>query len=278
MKKVDYLPEGVECPVLLTIDCDAEVGMASIRPREERFWMSQGEYEPRAGIWRLLSTLRKHEVIATFCVVGKVAEAYPFIITTIHGDGHEIANHGYTHTPYIKLTEEQERFEIMKTGELLERITGEKVVGHRTPLWNPSTRTIRILEELGYLWNSDSLNDDVPYFNEVDGRTSSIVELPPSHSLNDWGQLIQFRITPRDMLDVWTTEFDILYSEGKMFNLTLHPFEIGRPARTAVLDKLLAHIKAKRGAKFMRAKELAILFAEHAKKKHLKETADSNAL
>jgi peptidoglycan/xylan/chitin deacetylase (PgdA/CDA1 family) len=253
MAKYMRFQEVNEMEVLLTIDLDGEAGMASIRPPDQPFWISQGEYGPRVGAKRLLKLLEKHGVKATFCVVGQVAEKYPDLIRDIHDKGHEIAMHGYTHKPYLELTEEEEIAELKKTSEILEQITGEKPLGHRTPLWNPSPRTLKNLEQMGVMWNSDFLNDDESYLH----KEAKIVEIPPSHSLNDWAQLIQFRVPPADMLDIWKKEFDVLYKEGKQFVLTLHPFEIGRPARIQVLDEIITYAKGHEGVEFMRCIDVA---------------------
>ncbi|MCK4589882.1 MAG: polysaccharide deacetylase family protein [Nanoarchaeota archaeon] len=239
-------------PILLTIDLDGATGMESIHPKEHIFWTAQGEYGPRVGVHRILELLKKENVKATFCIVGKVAEQYPELIKKINGQGHEIAIHGYHHKPYVDMTEEEEREDIIKTAQLLESLTGKKPVGNRTPLWNPSPRTIKILEEHGFKWNSDFLNDDIPYFHPE----STILEIPPSAALNDWAQLTQFRLAPKDMKKVWFDEFDTLYKEGKSFVLTLHPFDMGRPSRLIVLRELIEYIKKHENAEFMRCIDL----------------------
>src|SRR3989338_10168625 len=209
-------------PVLITLDLDGAVGMQSIHPKNHMFWSSMGDYGPRVGIYRVLELLKKEKILATVCVVGKLAEQYPKLIKQISDDGHELAVHGYEHKPYVDMDLKEEKEDIIKTREIIEKITGKKPVGNRTPLWNPSKRTIRILDGLGFKWNSDFLNEDIPYYHEVDGRTTSILEIPPSAALNDWAQLIQFRLPPSDMKKVWISEFDGLYKEKKCFVLTLH--------------------------------------------------------
>jgi peptidoglycan/xylan/chitin deacetylase (PgdA/CDA1 family) len=146
-------------PVLLTFDLDGETAFEEMHPGVS-YWVTQGGYGPRRGVYRILDLLDESEIKATFCVVGLTAERYPEAVEEIVSRGHEVACHGYTHRGYNALEPEEEREGIVTSRKILEEFTGERVVGHRTPRWRPSGRTHRLLEELGFTWNSDYMGAD----------------------------------------------------------------------------------------------------------------------
>ena len=76
--------------------------------------MTEGEFGPRVGIWRILDLLDKYEIKATFFVPGWTAESYPEPVKEIDKRGHEVAHHGYNHLWANKLNIEEERSEIEK--------------------------------------------------------------------------------------------------------------------------------------------------------------------
>ncbi len=92
---------------------------------------------------RLLETLKRSNVQATFFVIGKDAERYPELLQRAVADGHLIANHTYSH-PYLFcfLTPGRLRSEIEKGQEAIERVCGHRPryfrspVGLRHPLLN----------------------------------------------------------------------------------------------------------------------------------------------
>jgi peptidoglycan/xylan/chitin deacetylase (PgdA/CDA1 family) len=244
-------------PILITIDFDGEVGLAAMPGRDKPLWISHGEFEARVGVERLLRLFDREKIKATFCIVGQIAQRYPKIVQTIANKCHEIGAHGWTHRAYVELNPEEEEQEIVKTKTVLEKTVGKLVVGHRTPLWNPSPNTIPLLIKHRFLWNSDFLNDELPYFHKINGKPTKLVEIPPNFSLNDWAQLTQFRQDPYAMFQTWRDEFDVLYKEKKIYCLTLHPLEIGRGARVAWLERLINYIKKHKNIKFMTCQELA---------------------
>ncbi len=91
----------------------------------------------RAGdrIARLVDLLEERGKVATFFIVGELAEHYPELIRRIAGAGFEIASHSYSHLkmdPANRRTCEQD---ITRSKHLLEDISGREVVGYRSPTW-----------------------------------------------------------------------------------------------------------------------------------------------
>lgn len=105
----------------------------------------------------VLDMLARHEIKATFFVLGWVAERYPDIVKRIVSDGHEVASHGFAHERLNKLSPSQFRDNVSRTKMLLEDITGAEVCGYRAPSYSISKNTLWAYEELeqaGYRYSS----------------------------------------------------------------------------------------------------------------------------
>ena len=237
-------------PVLLTFDLDGETAFEEMHPGIP-YWVTQGEYGPRVGVYRILDLLEREEIRATFCVVGLTAESYPESVEAIVEGGHELAVHGYTHRGYNALEPEEERAGIIKTREILTEFAGEEPVGHRTPRWRPSTRTHGLLNELGFLWNSDHMGSEAPFYNVIDGEVSNLLEIPVAYNLDDWPFYFDWGTPVDEVLDVWRMEFDSRYRDGTVFCLTNHPQVTGRPSRIVILEKLIDYLKGVQDVEFM---------------------------
>lgn len=109
----------------------------------------------------ILETLRKENVKATFFMVGQWVEKFPNEVKLIAKDGHDVANHSYSHLRMGVLDKNKIRSEIIKCGEKLSEISESKVDLFRAPYGDYSNNVIRIAKELGYFtiqWNVDSLD------------------------------------------------------------------------------------------------------------------------
>jgi polysaccharide deacetylase family protein (PEP-CTERM system associated) len=118
---------------ILTVDvedwyhiCDVE----HILPRS--IW---GQYESRIlfNLEKILALFSRFKVKATFFVLGYIAERTPETVTLIQREGHEVASHGYSHLPVYKQTEEEFLQDLLRSKNLIEGMTGEKVIGYRAP-------------------------------------------------------------------------------------------------------------------------------------------------
>lgn len=109
----------------------------------------------------LLETLARHEIKATFFLVGFWVERYPDMAKKISDAGHEIGNHSSTHPHMPTLNVEQITFEISRTHELIKEATGQEARLFRPPFGEYSNRVIETLDTLNYLtiqWSVDSLD------------------------------------------------------------------------------------------------------------------------
>ena len=80
-----------------------------------------------ANTRRVLELFGRHDVRATFFVLGWVAERYPALVRDIGAAGHEVASHGFGHERLTNITREEFRDGIVRTKHLLEDMTGTKV-------------------------------------------------------------------------------------------------------------------------------------------------------
>ena len=107
---------------------------------------------------RLLDLFRKYNAHCSFFILGSVAEKYPQTIRRIHEAGHEIASHGYGHKSLLEMTADEFRSDVRRTSDILESLTGTKVLGFRAPSFSVSAEMLPwyygTLEELGYVYSS----------------------------------------------------------------------------------------------------------------------------
>jgi peptidoglycan/xylan/chitin deacetylase (PgdA/CDA1 family) len=246
-------PGGARVAVLLSFDVDNET--ISLRFGQPTIGdLSQGEYGARVALGRVIALLDRYEIPASFFIPAVSLRLHPEMADTIKRSGrHEFAVHGWIHEMNTGMPAESEREMVVRALRELEEMTGYKPVGYRAPSWNFSANTLAIIRELGFLYDSSLMADDTPYEITADGQATGIVELPVEWILDD-APLFNPRgnayASPRDVLQVWTDEFDRAYEERGMFLLTMHPHYIGHRSRIVILDRLIAHIRSKPGVWF----------------------------
>ena len=264
-------PGDTRCVAMLTFDVDGPSGTLNRNPElaDQPSVISMGEFGPRVAVPRILDLLDGHDVPATFFVPGWVAERHEAMVRTIADRGHEIAHHGYLHEPPATLGSREAEAEVLDRGSsILEGITGGRPRGYRSPSWELSAHSLELLSERGFAYDSSLMGDDSPYF--VDAGAERLVELPVHWSLDDAPYYtfspVQGRTaamaTPKDVLTAWTWEFEGAYRHGRAFILTMHPHTSGRFARLEALERLIRHMQARPGVRFMRCIDVAQSWTE----------------
>lgn len=261
-------PRDKRCAVTLTFDFDAETVWLSRDPANKNrpVTLSQGKYGAKIAVPRILRLLRKYKVPATFFTPGWVIENHRSVVEEILSNGHEIAHHGYLHEWPDTLSLDDEKKILDKGIEIIRDLTGQKPKGYRSPAWEFSVNTLRLLVERGFLYSSNMMDDEIPYLHTVDDKPTDLVELPVQWLLDDapnfmFGSARQpinrVIATPMKTYRLFASEFDGLYADGKLFNLTMHPQLTGRPSRTRMLEKLIRHIKARPDVWFAKCADVA---------------------
>ena len=96
----------------------------------------------------LLELFSKYKVKATFFVVGYFAEKFPKLINEIQEEGHEIGSHSFSHIDLRKTSKIEIEKDLIKSFDVLENVTGEKVIGFRAPFFSIDTNNSWVLSFL----------------------------------------------------------------------------------------------------------------------------------
>src|SRR5579875_288399 len=243
-------PAGFRGAVALTFDVDAESVMLAADPEhaERASLMSHQRYGPAVGVPRILRILAERGLRATFFVPGYTAEQHPEVVAAICGGGHEIAHHGYLHELLTSAGEAAEREYLERGLEALDKIAGVRPAGYRAPWWETTPRTLGLLAEYGFSYDSSLFDADLPGIRQTpDGE---IVEIPVSWALDDWERYAFWPgVTGSGVIERasavaehWWEEVLAYEDEGGCCVLTMHPFLSGRPARAKALAGLIDRI------------------------------------
>ena len=90
----------------------------------------------------ILKLLERYNVQATFFCLGFIAETHPELIENIQAKGHELGTHGYYHTDVRKMTSESFESDLKKSIQIIEKISGDKVLGFRAPFFSISKKNL----------------------------------------------------------------------------------------------------------------------------------------
>ncbi|MDH3601893.1 MAG: allantoinase PuuE [Candidatus Tectomicrobia bacterium] len=224
------------------------------------------EYGSRVGFWRLMTIFQDNDVKVTFYACAQALEKNPEAAQEITRAGHEVCSHGNRWEEHFRLEPEQERQAIRQAIVSLERTTGQRPLGWYCR-YGPSVNTRRLLvEEGGFLYDSDAYNDDLPYFVTVSGQPHLVI--PYTLDANDfkfWNA--PGFVTPNQFFEYLKETFDQLYREGAsnptMMSVGLHLRIVGRPARAAALDRFIKYAKGLPGVWFTRRIDIARWWLEH---------------
>jgi putative urate catabolism protein len=204
------------------------------------------EYGARVGVWRLLKIMADRQVPFTVYAVGMAFERNPRVAEAMAAAGCDFVDHGWRWIGYHTIDEETEREHIRRSVEIISRLTGRRPLGWYVGTPSPATRRL-VVEEGGFLYDSDAYNDELPYWNHDYGRPHLIIP----HTLDDndtrlarglgWGQAGDFYTSLKD-------NFDALYAAGeeapRMMTVAVHCRLAGKPGRAAAFAKFIDYVLA----------------------------------
>jgi putative urate catabolism protein len=222
-----YLHEVVGAP--------ATIGLRNLNTE------SMFEFGSRAGFWRVHRIFTKYQMPLTVYAVAQALERNPEAARAMVDAGWEVASHGWRWIDYLEFPEEEERAHMRRAIQRIEHICGQRPVGWYTGRVSERTRRL-VVEEGGFLYDSDSYADELPYWVEIGGRQHLVI--PYTLDVNDLKFLIPNGfVTADDFHDYLVESFERLYDEGgRMMSVGLHCRIVGRPGRAAAIDRFLAHV------------------------------------
>jgi peptidoglycan/xylan/chitin deacetylase (PgdA/CDA1 family) len=135
---------------------------------------------------------------------------------------------------------------MLRSADTLEKVSGVRPVGLRTPSWDFSWNTLAIEQEMGLLYDSSLMSDEDCYELLLDGQPCGVIELPVEWVRDDAVYFMMNRFSalrpytpPADVLDIFRREFEAAYEEGGLFQLTMHPHVIGYRSRIWIVEELI---------------------------------------
>jgi putative urate catabolism protein len=220
---------------------------------------SMFEYGSRAGVWRLLRLFSTTAIPVTVFAVGMAVERSPQVVRRMAEMGHEICSHGYRWIDYRDVDEETERHHIQLAVRAIEDAVGERPVGWYTGRSGPNTRRL-VVEAGGFLYDSDSYADDLPYWTTEAGPPHLVI--PYTLDVNDMRFASPAGFSSGDDFYRYLKDsFDVLYEEGsrspKMMSVGLHTRLAGRPGRSAALARFLEYAAGHDSVWFARRADIA---------------------
>jgi len=202
------------------------------------------DYGSRAGFWRLHRLFQEKKIPVTVFGVGMALEKNPEICKAIKDAGYEVASHGWRWIDYQNIKKSEEKKYMKLAIQTHKMIFGERPNGWYAGRCSPNTRDL-VMEDGGFLYDSDSYSDDLPYW-ETRGKKKQLI-IPYTLDNNDMRFATNQGFNTGDHFFTYLKDsFDALYEEGKtnpkMMSVGLHCRLIGKPGRIQSLKRFLDYV------------------------------------
>jgi putative urate catabolism protein len=202
------------------------------------------EYGSRAGFWRLYKLFQEKKIPITVFGVGMALEKNPEVCKAIIDADYEVASHGWRWIDYQNVKKSEEKKHMNLAIRAHTKIFGKRPDGWYTGRCSPNTRDL-VMEDGGFLYDSDSYSDDLPYW-EIRNKKKQLI-IPYTLDNNDMRFATNQGFNTGDHFFSYLKDsFDALYEEGevspKMMSVGLHCRLIGKPGRIQSLKKFLNYI------------------------------------
>ncbi|EOX6907809.1 polysaccharide deacetylase [Campylobacter coli] len=289
-----------EILVAYGVDIDAVAGwLGSYGGEDSPDDISRGLFAGEVGIPRLLKLFKKYNIPATWFAPGHSIETFPEQMKMIVDTGHEIGAHGYSHENPIAMSAKQEEDVLLKSIELIEKISGKKPSGYVAPWWEFSNITNELLLKHGIKYDHSLMhNDFTPYYVRVGdkwtkidyskdakewmkplvrGQETDLIEIPANWYLDDLPPMMFIKkspnsfgfVSPRDIGRMWIDQFDWVYREMDyaIFPMTIHPDVSARPQVLLMHERIIEHINKHEGVKWVNLNDMADDFSKRFPRK-----------
>ncbi len=226
------------------------------------------EFGSRAGIWRLARLFDRYRVPVTIGACARALERNPAVAEWITEAGHDVLAHGWRWAEVSQMTRQEERDDLHRAVESIERLTGQRPLGWYARSF-PSVHTRElVVEEGGFLYDSDASNDELPYF--ADAGSVPFLVVPYSKVYNDNRYLLNPPYsTPRDFFENLRAAVDYLCEEAaaghgaRMMTVGLHERWSGQASRATAVRDFVAYVLSRPEVRFMRRLDIATWWLDH---------------
>ncbi|GLZ50880.1 polysaccharide deacetylase family protein [Actinomycetospora sp. NBRC 106378] len=226
------------------------------------------EFGSRVGIWRLVRLFERFDVPVTFGVCARALERNPPFAAWLRDSDHDVLGHGYRWAEVTAMTEDEERADLEHAMRVLPELVGRPVRGWYVRSF-PSQRTRRLAAahpDLSY--DSDSVNDELPYRTEVDGRPWLVVPYSKVH--NDTRYFLPpTYATPRHFAESLIGAAGFLLDEARhgagarLMTVGLHPRWSGQASRAVAVRDFLAWVTEQPEISLVHREQIARWWTAH---------------
>jgi len=202
------------------------------------------EYGSKRGFWRIHELFQKKKIPLTIFGVAMALERNPEVCKAIKDANYEVACHGWRWIDYQNISKSVEKKHMDLAIKTIKKIFGQRPLGWYTGRCSPNTREL-VMNEGGFLYDSDSYSDDLPYFEKRNNKKQLIV--PYTLDNNDMRFATNQGFNSGDQFYNYLKDsFDVLYKEGetnpKMMSVGLHCRIVGKPGRLKSLERFLDYV------------------------------------
>ena len=250
---INYEEGGENC--ILHGDSGSETFLSEIAGADSWYGMrhpnmeSIYEYGSRSGFWRLHRMFTERGIPVTVYGIAMALMRNPEAVAAMVAANWEIASHGYRWIDYKDIDIETERSHLQRAIAIHTAVTGSRPLGWYLGRSSENTRSL-VLEDGGFLYDSDSYADDLPYWSaEKSSSNKPHLIIPYTLDNNDMGFATNQGFNSGDQFFSYLRDsFDTLYAEGeavpKMMSIGLHCRLSGRPGRAAALARFLDYVQS----------------------------------
>ncbi|MDC1450501.1 allantoinase PuuE [Candidatus Thioglobus sp.] len=205
------------------------------------------EFGSRAGVWRILNLFKEFDVPVTIFAVALAIARNRELADYLVEQNYDICAHGFRWIDYQFVDEKTEREHIKDCISVLTEYLGKRPEGWYTGRNSPNTRRL-IVEEGGFLYDSDTYDDDLPYWSNEFGAEKKHLIIPYTLDVNDMRFASPQGFNSGDQFFNYLKDtFDALYLEGevspKMMSVGMHARILGRPGRIMSMRRFLEYVK-----------------------------------